>query len=228
MNWLQRISQFKPMPLPYGIPDAGIGRGFSHIDNQMSQETADKQKGQYPDISYLGSGVEGIASDIPGGVLKYTDQEKEYLSALNQYKQQLPCLVRILEEPKQIQVPPTPQRPWPKHTSPLWAIAMEKVQALDEDERNVMNFIMGWEIDPGRYPTFEETLNFTDFLYKKYGVKKPKVAPEKIQRVHYAYRHMKTCFADNKFESRDAHTKNVGWSKDGRMVLFDLGRSSFS
>lgn len=221
MNWLQRLSQIKSMPLPYGIPDADIGSGFSKIDYQMSQESADRQKEQYPDISYLGSGAEGIASNIPGGALKYTDQEKEYLSALHQYRKQLPCLVRILEEPKPIQDPSGEQRS-------LWAIAMEKVQVLDEGEQNVMSFIMGWELDPGRYPTFEETLNFRDFLYKKYRLKKPKVAPEKIQRVHYAYRHMKACFEDNEFESNDAHPKNVGWSKDGRMVLFDLGRSSFA
>jgi hypothetical protein len=218
MNWLQRISQSKAMPLPYGIPDADISRGFSRIDSQMSHETSDRQREQYPDISYLGSGGEGVASDIPDGALKYTDQAEEYLSALNQYKQQLPCLVRILEEPKRIQEDPL-----------LWAIAMEKVQPLDEDERSVMSFILEWEIDPGRFPTFEETLNFVDLLYKKHGYKKPKkVAPEKIQRVHYAYMHMKKCFEDNEFESNDAHSKNVGWNKDGRMVLFDLGRSSFS
>lgn len=217
MNWLQKIAQFKAMPLPYGIPDGNIDRGFSNINYQMSQETSDKQKEQYPDISYFGSGGEGVSSNIPGGALKYTNQKNEYLSALNQYKQKLPCLVQILEEPKQIQVDP-----------PLWAIAMQKVQPLDDDERNVMNFILGWEMDPGRYPTFEETLNFVDFLYKKYGIKKPRVTPEKIQRVHYAYEHMKACFDNNGFESDDAHAKNVGWNKDGRMVLFDLGRSSFS
>lgn len=217
MNWLYRIAQSKAMPLPYDIPDEVIGRGFSQIDNRMSQETSDQQREQYPDISYLGSGYEGVASNVPDGALKYTDQEKEYISALNQYKQKLPCLVQILEEPRKIQEDP-----------PLWSIAMEKVQALDEDERNVMVFILGWKIDPGRYPTLEETLDFTDFLYKQYGVKKPKVAPEKIQRVHYAHSHMETCFLENNFYSDDAHSKNVGWSKDGRMVLFDLGRSSFS
>lgn len=80
-NWLKKISQKKPMPLPFSSEGLLGGKGLEEMDFSMSRETADFEKQRHPDINFWAAGNKGLVADIGDKVVKYTFSQKELETA---------------------------------------------------------------------------------------------------------------------------------------------------
>ena len=191
MSWLTRISQSKPMALPFGLPEE-YNRGLEVVDRKMTDETANVER-ETMQPSYLGSGSYGLAANLPSGMVdKYTDDEKEAEIAQQVKNNPLPCLVNV-HEVRQIQSAPD-----------IWAITVEKVKTLSYFEQEIIEGV------------------YDDWRF-----------PKSVQKMKSIYRHqaqlmddyvaLRICLGDNRLSGHDAHPENIGYDKEGNLVLFDLG-----
>ena len=129
MSWLIRISQSKPMalPFPYSV-DRGTG-GVNVIDSIMTDETANRER-QEVVPGYLGEGAMGVATALPSGYVgKYTDDEDEMKIAEYFKSKNVPCIVKIYSTRTVQELPP------------IYMIVMEKVRTLSQLEASIIRDI---------------------------------------------------------------------------------------
>ena len=117
MNWLQRLAQSKPMPVPFKekVPSNGSG-GIYWIDESMPEESANREEMELTrrhnrPWAYQGSGTWGLVyrnhedEKEANEVLKYTRDKGEYQLAKRLLDMQLsgnpcPCAPKIIEARK--------------------------------------------------------------------------------------------------------------------------------
>jgi len=87
------------------------------------------------------------------------------------------------------------------HDLNLYRIVVEKVKTLDHDERKIISYL-------------RDKIKDKDFYFWKDEFKHP-IAKQYIT--------MLKCLEAHGYSIGDAHKKNIGYNKKGRLVLFDLG-----
>ncbi len=204
MNWLQKISQGKPFPLPFNVnvDDHNLGEGVSKIDDVMTQETADEEQRRYEDIYYLGAGQFGIAADLGNGmVLKYIKEPTEAVESERVMKLNPSCVTKI-HEVRQLQ-------------DNLWGVIMDKVRLLDPiDIRQVTAM---------RNLCVAGSMTFREFI-REARVKEFPTVDNWTEHLFNEYVEMMSCLRANDVYSHDMHGKNCGHSRTtGKLVAFDIG-----
>ena len=214
MNWLQRLSQSKPMALPYAQPRGDRPKpGYFRIDRTMTEPAAEQEKERYPGMDFFSAGTMGLVSKIaPGVLMKYTDDAREAEAATEAWQDQHSFMVPILEKPREI--------PGKK---PLWAIVMKEIEPVTQDQQWVIGFL-----DPtnpenrgltGGFPTIDRTMDVFSEPSVYYHVD-----VDEILKVHNAYKQFVHEMSKHGYSMGDAHGGNLGWN-EGRIVLLDLGGS---
>lgn len=200
-NWLQKISQFKDMPVPHPdtIPEYNKQQeygGHYNIDTIMTEETARSEESKH-DFRYLGDGMMGLVFHKNGRTYKYVADDDEVAGAERAYENPLSCIANVLEPPRMVQ----------EYPKPIWLITMEKVELLNDFEQDVIrdyrNKIQG------------ETYN--DIILDM----------SESQSIIQNYDNLVDCLETNSFGSNDAHAENIGYDSQGNLVLFDLGGSYY-
>lgn len=219
-SWLSRLAQ-KPMAIPYDMPTPtemglshGIG-GIENIDEHMSSETAQKEKQEHPDIKYRGSGYAGLVSQVAPGVLrKYTTDQDEVEVARAAFQDKYPFMVEVLKAPEQIQ----------KDGTTMWAITIKEVRLPTLEEK----FLIGY-LNIGPYDE-QEDLDYNELpsiprMLQEFGIYHPEMSMPEMMKIYNAYKKFAKQMIEHGFSLRDAHEGNLGWTDDGRLVLFDMGMS---
>ncbi len=205
MNWLRKISQGKPFPLPFDVPDrqdhAGpiIFRGKTRIDDTMTQDTADEEQRRNEEMSYLGVGSYGIVADLGNGmVLKYIASPNEAETARRVMQTKPPCVVKI-HEVRELQ-------------DDLWGIVMDKVRLLNSGESYQASAYKWYWISITEGMSLEEFVDRSSYV------------PEKFTHEFYdKYAKMLICLRENKIPLDDVHGDNCGYDNEGNLVVFDIG-----
>ncbi|MFA5418607.1 MAG: glycosyl hydrolase 108 family protein [Bacteroidales bacterium] len=197
-------SEAKEMPFPVDIPyeNQSTGSGAYRIDQRMTDDTAQNQKQMYPQSQWLGSGNIGAAIECkPGFACKYTDDPDEVEAAQKArkiQKQQLQNGIVQIHEIKQIQTNPD-----------LWCIVADLVKTLNPEERQNFHIVSH---SLKKYPDQQDRYKF----YEKSGFQHLKAIDNKVYDMY-------TRLRTHGFHDDDTHGKNVGWDRNGDLVLFDLG-----
>ncbi len=227
MNWLQKTCQYKSLPLPFedALPVTEFDSqgsefmGREHMDRRMTEETAKMEEEALNQMKYLGQGNQGIVYELDDRVIKYTDRITEYMAALKAFKDPIPCIVPVLEEPKRIQED-TPTNQNPTHPT-IWRIILEKVETFKGEDFKMVAFL---------YDRREDMVNHMgamsekDFLSGHLQVTDNEQYRQRFTYLYRLYKAMYFCLSENGYVANDAHAGNVGL-KDGRMVLIDLGNT---
>lgn len=130
----QKTSQ-KDMPLPFqgvGVPLSQKPSdywGASNIHEKMREQTAHDQESRHPHLQYFDQGNVGLVYEENGNIIKYTYSREEFEMASHLYNNPIPCTVKVMEPPIQIQKQPD-----------LYKIVLEKVQRFgDKEKYNLYN-----------------------------------------------------------------------------------------
>lgn len=216
MNWLNKITQSKPMAMP--IPDPGEhirNTGWEVIDNRMTLETADEEIDQYPDLSYLGSGSNGVVVDLGYNMVgKYTNEEHEVFQAERAKKHRPSCIVNI-HEIRKVQGPPYS----------LWMIIMDRIRTLDTVEKKLYAFFSSFGSQNG--PLTIERIRDGGFNLGRPVSANGQLTQfgEQVKHLLSLHKKFMKCLELNGFRADEAHEENVGFDKNSNLVLFDLGGS---
>lgn len=201
VNWLKKLNQAKPFPVPFKTRDKIPFRGKEtqdfgawNIDQSMNEEEANKEEMMHPDMSYLGQGNVGMAYQTPESVIKYTSDLSECEAAERLYQNPIPCAVRVLSSPVIL-------------NDHLAKLELEKVTPLNLQQKEVIS---------AAYDCYdqERTSDCLDQLDSHYD-----------QKLILDYRILRECLWSNGFDPIDAHHDNVGYNSKGELVLLDLGGS---
>jgi hypothetical protein len=209
MSWIEKLSQSKPMALPFDKPEKYDWEGHEEqgvrvIDHYMEPETADREKREI-EPQYFGSGQSGVAVLLKDGkVAKYTTVLEEAAVAKHQMEHELPCLVKVYDV-QQIQ----------SGFSNVFRIIQERVKPLTWPEKLMADALRSFTAEPERYYIKRQEL---EEVYK-----------EKPSQMRFLLEHDKfvECIKSHHITTEDAHMYNIGWNNEGRLVLFDMGGSSF-
>jgi len=222
MSWFKRAQSAKPMALPFDRPDKNTLNtdnysrhpgGLIHIDRLMTQDTADREKQRNP--QFLGSGSVGVAVDLGNGrVGKYTDDYPEANFAKWVKDNPVPCVVRVydvINVQKQNTDPASATR-----TEPIWMIVMDRVQTLSPSEIKIANdyAIHGWRQQANDNLNEAGFRSSHEFALKKYPQQK-----DFIDRLFNFAKQLTT----HGINTDDARGENIGYDKQGNLVLIDLG-----
>ncbi len=207
-SWLTKIAKDappKPMALPFNEHPWENRRGIDRIDDRMTQETADQIKKQF-NPEYLSAGDFGIAattdrliiSPDKKNVIKICSDWEEAVAAITFGRS--PCCAKVIRA-GQIQKKPE-----------LYIIVMEMVTPLtDPIERNATGFL--------RY-ILEKHISEE---YYEQRIAEAYMRYPTITKFIEKYRRFADCFRQNKINSDDAHANNIGYDKQGNLVIFDYG-----
>lgn len=210
MSWLLKICQCKPMALPFDrseLPDYYApnkdNTGIRVIDKKMRDDTAEKEQKDW-NPRYLGSGSFGVAVDLGNNIVgKYTEDPYEANLASHIMRKNLPCFPKIFSV-DQIQ-------------DALWRINMERVTPLGDRFDLELVYILRRAL---------ESSQNVDILERKFNEISVRFREdEQEMKLFSDYYDMAKCFLANNIKPYDAHPHNVGYTADGRLVLFDLGQS---
>lgn len=201
-NWLTKICQNKPMPLPSAVgTEPGLGAGA--IDRSMNQQTADAIKQEHPEMRWLGRGNSGVAYECkPGVVCKITDKPIEATRALYFKQNPHPNVVGILDVKK---VQDYPQ---------LWVVYAELINSMSAEQVDICE-------------SLEDCYNYSYWSLDMpcIAIKTRKLIangqnPEVVKRLAEDYTEICNI---KEIRPADPHPDNLGISKQGRLVIFDLG-----
>lgn len=220
---LRVVSQAKPMPLPFrqNIPEDNLKRPTTmKYDYMMTEDTARAQEAELGDANWLGDGSYNIVYQKGDVAIKYCEDETEVEIYRKQYERKLPCLVKVLEPPREIQ-------------EELWQIKMEKVEPLEEEQRRVIAVASQWAlthfrgVEKGNFGSlYSEIKQFVE-IYNRNASHRPSWTGLDVDNpVLIAYAKLLICLKSYMMTFPDVHSRNVGWDKNGTLVLFDLGGSS--
>ena len=149
MSWFYKLSQSKPMPLPFNRPQDLSYRGYDKsphgydsIDRLITDETSNKLKRKY-NPKYLGSGTVGVVLDLGRGhVAKLTDDYSEYKIAEWFMKNPHPRIVPVYNVEyiqKQMTDPVSSVR-----IEPIWMIEMHKAILLKQYQKTLADNWTEW------------------------------------------------------------------------------------
>ncbi len=212
MSWLRKICQCKPMALPFDRTELPERPNYTNkdevgvrvIDKKMRDDTAKKEQENW-DPHYLGSGSFGVAVDLGNNIVgKYTEDPYEADMASHIMHKNLPCFPKIFSV-DQIQ-------------NDLWRINMERVTPLGNRFDPELVPMLRWALETSQNAQILE--NKIDKLLTRFDEN------EGTMKLVSDYCDMAKCFLANDIKSHDAHEHNVGYTSDGRLVLFDLGLSN--
>lgn len=205
MNWLHKLSQSKPMALPYAIEEEkGFDPGTLRIDSLMSPETAFEQGKSHPDLDFFGAGALGLVSKtgIPGVLVKYTPDKNEVNAAQIQFEKKFPFFIEVLQPPKQIQQDP-----------PLWEIMIREIKQLTWPAVGFVTYLhRSYQSKKMKYPTLKEALDDWDFQMRR----------DDIRKAYDDYTNLLKEMISSGIWVGDAHGENVGY-QNGELVVLDLG-----
>lgn len=185
--------------------------GPATIDMVMTEETAEQEKSQYPDISYLGGGRFGMAVDLGDGkVGKYTASRSEANFAQSLVGRDVPGLVSVYDV-RQLQSSEQVGK-W----KDLWVIITERVTVLPKGSREnavaTQLYRAVWRLD-GNMPSLDYMRDNRRFPLEHSDLE-----------LYFDYsdliENLRAAGVDP--EKSDAHGYNVGYS-GAELVLFDLG-----
>lgn len=207
MNWLQKLSQSKPMSLPIP-PPVDINRehypGVDRIDEVMSEETA--QREYIPGMQWGDPGARGVTYKLPDGKrVKHSRDRVEYENAQKAYEQGMDWVVPILEEPQPIQF-----------DRPMFRILMKELEELNLAEKLLVRYLAN------RLERLRD--GFIDEMVSLQEIQEVYVPQLGADMVKYLYERMKYIFQQNAntLRLRDLHAGNFGW--DGNeLKVWDLG-----
>jgi hypothetical protein len=212
MVWLVRLSQAKPMALPFSReitpgPHGGL-TGIERIDAFMTEETAKREK-EKRSPKYLDSGASGVVVELGNGIVgKYTVLKHEAERASAFVGVDLPCVVKVLNVEKISQKPES-------HRD-LWFITMEKVKSLQGAELDLAHKMR-------RVPEYWDILMYD--INNKYS-EWEKAFPHLISFIQ-KHRQLTNCLRENNIHADDVHGLNLGYNNQGNLVLIDLEEVSY-
>jgi hypothetical protein len=215
MNWLIKLSgNAKPMSLPsYKFPPSNIGPGpgVERIDESMSDETANKLKGLYPGISFMGAGSRGIVYDCGGAACKITKLEQEAENAMWVQEAKPEGSVEVYSV-EQIQEHPA-----------LWLIKMKKVRPLDTVEAAIYSILRSKPLILGdNIRSAKEAVDIVRSYNWVSGIDSSSIiSDELISKIFIAMLRMSRSLISANLNHGDAHSDNIGWDGD-KLVLVDL------
>lgn len=202
MSWLTKISQTKSMPLPFGrqqnipiYPSSGP-TGTLRLDDKMSLDEAVQEEGRHPNMQNIGQGNFGTAYHDPDIqlVIKYTRSKDEFRNALKLTDLKIPCVAKIVSA-------------LPINDN-VFKITMEKTTEIEGEKRDIVN-VLYESIDM----SFEDLRDI--FPYAKLNEEKKQLVNDYIEMLH--------CLRGHGIDTYDTHAGNIGYTTDGRLVLFDVG-----
>lgn len=210
------------MPLPFR-DKVKLRSTEREYDRDFSEETAGQEElelGQEAD--YLGSGVFNIVYHSGDVVTKYTKYEDEAEIYRKQFEQNYPCLIKVLEAPVKIQE----RRVLPSYTgSQLWRIRMEKATPLTDRNKN----LAVWCCNSTRHMLDERIERITGSGIVQDVVQNINEAHGPVNEFDYGflgqYGQLVEELVSFGFSPEEAHADNIGYNKEGKLVLFDLGQS---
>ena len=91
------------MALPAEVPEDRLYDQFIgayDMDLVMTEDVAEGQRLEHPDMCYLGRGNCGVAYNVGDKVIKYTFDETEHKAALKLMENPISCTVRVFESKK--------------------------------------------------------------------------------------------------------------------------------
>lgn len=215
----------KPMALPSGAVYTGDpesydrpGPGYNKIDNIMTTPEAKNEEDLYPEMQYSGAGDYGLAAEIGNNqVVKYSTDRKEVEVCRNLKDNPNPCIVRIYDVRA---IDPM---------KPLYAIVMEKVQPISDLYEQVI-------IDALLLNKYELVTNAPDELFiedvVEYFLREHNTDlnlnkyQSRILELIKHYRSLLKCLQHSNFKISDSHVDNIGWNSEGRLVRFDMGKTT--
>lgn len=207
-NGKQAVAQKKvamPLPPATGYPK---DKGYSALytgDNTMEQGVADQFSQEHGPLSYKGHGADGIVykNNEPGKVWKVTASPDEAAVVQKVKGKNIPCIPQIYQV-KQIQKrPPTPNKANFPGSISWWAVQMEEVSPLPENERFTVNFLY-------------------QFYQRNHNLPEASSMPTADREVYQKYAQLIECLKANGLQPDDSSAKNIG-VRNGAYVLFDLG-----
>lgn len=220
MSWWQRAAQAKPMALPFPVTRKNrsdiVNSDITNIiDEIMTPETARRiQQDRAPE--FLAAGCGGTVATImyrgKPAVEKFICNETEATVARNLIGKSIPCVVQVYDV-KELQ------------EGELWSIIAELVKPLSGRQKKIAEYI---------YFHLYDTLTYKDVNTFYWAVS------EAVHNVQLKWHSVldrlfiKTiedfynCLLVHGVHTKDTHDENLGWTDDGRLVLFDLGESSYS
>jgi hypothetical protein len=203
VNWLAKLNQSKPFPVPFNtrdnIPiskarDPSTPWGAWNVNEVMRPEEAEFEETSHPNMSYLDQGNVGVVYDLGDSVIKYTSDVSEAQSAQEIYENPIPCAVRVLQPPTMI-------------NDKLAKIVLEKVTPLNSAQKKII-----WDAvdtyENNRGETLEDMIE--------------RLSPTERQLV-LDYDYLRNCLWENGFNSGETHEHNIGYNSEGTLVLLDLG-----
>ena len=201
---ISQLVSSKPMALPVEIPTnyrtpyyKCKPSGATNIDREMSEETADAQKAEYPDMDFLGSGASGLVVDLgPNIVGKYTTFINETVAAKKIQEFKPKCFIEVYDV-KQIQ-------------NSLWLIVCEKVKVPSHLELSVL---------------YHARMQFATLQYvlQSVHVKPFSSDAQVVEHTYKKFKEWKDNLRQSDFDYSDDHPDNFGWNRNGDLVALDLG-----
>lgn len=187
-----------PLPASNTIDMSGYGFGAENIDKTMSEQTSSEIQQKYPQMKWIGHGNKGIVYECePGIACKITGIPYEAKIAKIFKNQPHPNIIRIIDV-SEIQNYP-----------PLWVIKTEKVQTLNQNEKNMVDELMqSFDYNDLKFDTGSLS-RYVDVLRNKFGQKVNEIIDE----------------IENIFQIKptaDVQGNNLGWSATRNLVLLDL------
>lgn len=202
-----KFADGKPMALPFADPPANFylghpgHRGLSKVDEWMTEDVAREQEKEFSP-EFLGAGNLGVVVQLPDGKIgKYTADANEAFISRWAIRNRLACLP-IIYDVRELQEDPQ-----------LWVVIREEVTPLNREEliavRDIAYTLNDEDLESARRKVM------VDPRYS-YGLE-GELATKFLDTFE--------CLYNNGIGTQDFYGRNVGYTSDGRLVLFDLGLS---
>ena len=160
--------------------------------DRMMTDETAKSEAETMQPSYLGSGMYGTATNLPSGFAGKYTDDPSEVEIARRVKDNPISCIVNVHNIRQVQRDPI-----------IFMIIMEKVKVLDAIEKEAIRMLRhDWEK--------QEEVEGARQTYKN-----------KMQLID-DYIDLRRCLIANKISGDDAHWENIGYNKQGNLVLFDL------
>lgn len=200
--------------LEVGDPRSQLVIGDFMNSPDMGKTMKEVIENRFPNAKMIGAGAKGIAYDIGNNkILKLLSNRPEIITAAKLKTMNLDRFVKIYDI-----VNIGKQNKEDGNIISLWGVITEKVETLNEDEKQFLDQILHNEIEIvkddvaiiEKIYSYEPTVDFYDLSdYNQHLVL------EIISLLNFLMRH--------KITPIDIHPENVGWNANHELVILDLG-----
>lgn len=195
------------MPVPFEQSQSihrrnGPPFGGAEIDFTMRQDEAFDEELKFPRLKYVGQGNQGLAYYDPdsNSFVKYTTESKEADAAETAMQINAPCTAAIYEVNR-------------VGKAGVYRIRSEPIRTLQKNQSKIITKIYFKYVLQSEYTKldFGTIARFMPVNIRQHS------------KLIYDYIDMLNCLAENGFSLSDTHGGNIGYNRNGRLVLFDLG-----